>query len=311
MRTPSRRRPGRRSNLPGLVRLISLWNDPPPLIVGERINLQGSRTVRRLLLAGDYDGIADIARQQIAAGARVLDVCVSSPEIADEAALLAELVKHLSTRVDVPLMLDSIDPAVMARALVHLPDRAIVNSVSLDGGRGRIDAMVPMAKAHGAALVALTIDENGMGMTAARKLEIARRLYEIVVGEYGMPPRALMIDALTFSLATGRAVWLDSARETIEGIRAIKRELPDVSTILGISDVSYGLASSARTVLNAVFLSRCVDAGLDAAIVNVMDGQAAARIDERTWIRADDVIFNRSAEALPRFVEHVDAAAAP
>jgi 5-methyltetrahydrofolate--homocysteine methyltransferase len=289
------------------MRLINLWNDPPPLIVGERINVEGSRKIKRLLIERDYDGIVEVAREQIAAGARVLDVCVSSPDLVDEAGELASVVKRLATSVDVPLMIDSTDPAVIVRALEQIPGGAIVNSVSLDGGRARIDAIVPMAKAHGAAVVALTIDETGMGMTAARKLEIARRLYDIVVGEYGMAPRAVMVDALTFSLATGRRVWLDSARETIEGIRAIKRELPGVSTILGVSDVSFGLVPAARAVLNAVFLGHCVEAGLDAAIVNVMDARAIPDIDETLRQLADDLIWNRTADALPRFLSGFDA----
>ncbi len=289
------------------MRLINLWNDPPPLIVGERINVEGSRKIKRLLIERDYDGIVEVAREQIAAGARVLDVCVSSPDLVDEAGELASLVKRLATSVDVPLMIDSTDPAVIVRALEQIPGGAIVNSVSLDGGRARIDAIVPLAKAHGAAVVALTIDETGMGMTAARKLEIASRLYDIVVGEYGMAPRAVMVDALTFSLATGRPVWLDSARETIEGIRAIKRELPGVSTILGVSDVSFGLVPAARAVLNAVFLSHCVEAGLDAAIVNVMDARAIPDIDETLRQLADDLIWNRTADALPRFRNGFDA----
>jgi 5-methyltetrahydrofolate--homocysteine methyltransferase len=289
------------------MRLINLWNDPPPLIVGERINVEGSRKIKRLLIERDYDGIVEVAREQIAAGARVLDVCVSSPDLVDEAGELASVVKRLATSVDVPLMIDSTDPAVIVRALEQIPGGAIVNSVSLDGGRARIDAIVPMAKAHGAAVVALTIDETGMGMTAARKLEIARRLYDIVVGEYGMAPRAVMVDALTFSLATGRPVWLDSARETIEGIRAIKRELPGVSTILGVSDVSFGLVPAARAVLNAVFLGHCVEAGLDAAIVNVMDARAIPDIDETLRQLADDLIWNRTVDALPRFLSGFDA----
>ncbi len=289
------------------MRLINLWNDPPPLIVGERINVEGSRKIKRLLIERDYDGIVEVAREQIAAGARVLDVCVSSPDLVDEAGELASLVKRLATSVDIPLMIDSTDPAVIVRALEQIPGGAIVNSVSLDGGRARIDAIVPLAKAHGAAVVALTIDETGMGMTAARKLEIASRLYDIVVGEYGMAPRAVMVDALTFSLATGRPVWLDSARETIEGIRAIKRELPGVSTILGVSDVSFGLVPAARAVLNAVFLSHCVEAGLDAAIVNVMDARAIPDIDETLRQLADDLIWNRTADALPRFRNGFDA----
>ena len=165
----------------------------------------------------------------------MLDVCVALTERADEAEQMAKVVKLLSMTVEAPLMIDSTEPAVIARALEHVPGRAIMNSINMENGRERIDRVVPLAKHHGAALVALTIDESGMAKTRERKLEVAQKIHDIVVGEYGLAPEDLIYDALTFTLATGDAEWIDSAVETIEGIRLIKRELPGVFTILGVS----------------------------------------------------------------------------
>ncbi|MEJ7812130.1 MAG: methionine synthase [Gemmatimonadaceae bacterium] len=288
------------------MRAITLHQDPPPLLVGERVNSQGSRKVKRLLLADDYEGILQVAREQVDAGAHVLDVCVALTERADEAEQMSRVVKLLSMSVETPLVIDSTEPHVIARALEHVPGRAIVNSINMENGRVRIDAVVPLAKQHGAALVALTIDEVGMAKTRDRKLEVARKIHDIVVGEYGLAPEDLIYDALTFTLATGDAEWVDSARETIEGIRLIKRELPGVLTILGVSNVSFGLAPEARGVLNSVFLHHCVEAGLDAAIVNPAHIRPYAEISAEERALADDLVFNRRPDALQRLIESSD-----
>ena len=290
--------------LSSAMRAITMHQDPPPLLVGERVNSQGSRKVKRLLLADDYDGILDVAREQSESGAHVLDVCVALTERADEAEQMAKVVKLLSMSVESPLMIDSTEASVIEKALEHAPGRAIINSINMENGRKRIDAVVPLAKKHGAALVALTIDEVGMAKTRERKLEIARKMHDIVVDEYGLTSGDLVFDALTFTLATGDAEWIDSARETIEGIRLIKRELPGVFTILGVSNVSFGLTPAARSVLNSVFLHHCVQAGLDAAIVNPAHVTPYAEIppDERQL--ADDLVFNQRPDALQRYIEH-------
>ena len=290
--------------LSSAMRAITMHQDPPPLLVGERVNSQGSRKVKRLLLADDYDGILDVAREQAESGAHVLDVCVALTERADEAEQMAKVVKLLSMSVESPLMIDSTEASVIEKALEHAPGRAIINSINMENGRKRIDAVVPLAKKHGAALVALTIDEVGMAKTRERKLEIARRIHDIVVDEYGLTSGDLVFDALTFTLATGDAEWIDSARETIEGIRLIKRELPGVFTILGVSNVSFGLTPAARSVLNSVFLHHCVQAGLDAAIVNPAHVTPYAEVppDERQL--ADDLVFNKRPDALQRYIEH-------
>jgi len=290
------------------MRAITLHQDPPPLLVGERVNSQGSRKVKRLLLADDYEGILEVARDQVDSGAHVLDVCVALTERADEAEQMAQVVKLLSMSVETPLMIDSTEAQVIERALEHVPGRAIINSINMENGRQRIDSVVPLARKHGAALVALTIDEVGMAKTRERKLEVARRIFDIVVGEYGLPPEALIYDALTFTLATGDAEWLESAKETVEGIRLIKRELPGVSTILGVSNVSFGLTPEARAVLNSVFLHHCVQAGLDAAIVNPAHIRPYAEISAEERAMADDLVFNRRPDALQRFIEYFEQA---
>ena len=294
--------------LSSAMRAITIHQDPPPLLVGERVNSQGSRKVKRLLLENDYDGILDVAREQAESGAHVLDVCVALTERGDEAEQMSKVVKLLSMSVESPLMIDSTEASVIEAALEHVPGRAIINSINMENGRKRIDSVVPLAKLHGAALVALTIDEVGMAKTRDRKLEIARKIHDIVVNEYDLGPGDLVFDALTFTLATGDAEWIDSARETIEGIRLIKRELPGVYTILGVSNVSFGLQPVARAVLNSVFLHHCVQAGLDAAIVNPAHVTPYAEIpaDEREL--ADDLVFNKRPDALQRYIEHFSTA---
>ena len=296
--------PNHVSRVSSAMRAITLHQDPPPLLVGERVNSQGSRKVKRLLLADDYEGILEVARDQVDSGAHVLDVCVALTERADEAEQMSKVVKLLSMSVETPLVIDSTEANVIESALEHIPGRGIVNSINMENGRKRIDAVVPLVKKHGAAVIALTIDEIGMAKTRERKLEVARNIYDIVVGEYGLAPEDLIYDALTFTLATGDAEWIESGKETIEGIRLIKRELPGVSTILGVSNVSFGLTPEARGVLNSVFLHHCVQAGLDAAIVNPAHIRPYAEISAEERKLADDLVFNEKPEALQRFIEY-------
>ncbi|HEV7388516.1 MAG TPA: methionine synthase [Gemmatimonadaceae bacterium] len=286
------------------MRAITLHQDPPPLLVGERVNSQGSRKVKRLLLADDYEGILEVARDQVDSGAHVLDVCVALTERADEAEQMSKVVKLLSMSVETPLVIDSTEANVIEAALEHIPGRGIVNSINMENGRKRIEAVVPLVKKHGAAVIALTIDEIGMAKTRERKLEVARKIYDIVVDEYGLAPEDIIYDALTFTLATGDAEWIDSGKETIEGIRLIKRELPGVSTILGVSNVSFGLTPEARGVLNSVFLHHCVQAGLDAAIVNPAHIRPYAEISNEERELANDLVFNNRPDALQRFIEY-------
>ena len=289
---------------------VALQQEPRPLLVGERINSQGSRKIKRLLLEDDYDGIMLVAREQVEGGAHVLDVCCALTERTDEDVQMRELVRRLAQSVEAPVMIDSTEPKVMQVALENYPGRAILNSVHLEAGRAKMDVVLPLAKEHGAAVVALTIDEVGMAKTAARKLEVAQRIYGIVVDEYGLPPGALIFDDLTFTLATGDPEFSTSAVETIEGIRLIKRELPGVLTSLGVSNVSFGLKPPARAALNSVFLHHCVEAGFDAALVHAKEITPYAEIEPDLRAMCDDLVFNRRPDALARFIEHFESASA-
>jgi 5-methyltetrahydrofolate--homocysteine methyltransferase len=288
----------------------ALNQEPRPLLVGERINSQGSRKIKRLLLEDNYDEIMLVAREQVEGGAHVLDVCCALTERTDEDAQMRELVRRLSQSIEAPLMIDSTEPKVVQVALENNPGRAIINSVHLEAGRAKMDVVLPLAKEHGAAVVALTIDESGMAKTAQRKLEVAQRIYGIVVDEYGVPPGALIFDDLTFTLATGDAEFATSAIETIEGIRLIKRELPGVLTSLGVSNVSFGLKPGARAALNSVFLHHCVEAGLDCALVHAKEITPYAEIDSAVREMCDDLVFNRRPDALQRLIEHFETAVA-
>jgi len=288
------------------MRAMALQQSPPPTLIGERVNSQGSRKIKRLLLEDDYDSILDIARQQVEAGAHILDVCVALTERADEADQMRKVVKKLSMGVDVPLMIDSTEADVIEAALKIYPGRALINSINLENGRERIDAVVPLAVEHGAAVVALTIDQQGMAKTAERKVEVARAIYEIVVDEYGLAPSDLIFDALTFTLASGDAEMANSGVDTLEGIRRIKEELPGVLTSLGVSNVSYGLGPAARAVLNSVFLFHAVEHGLDMAIVNPAHITPYAEIPEDQRKLADALIFNEHPDALADFIAYFE-----
>ncbi|MGA7989667.1 MAG: methionine synthase [Candidatus Dormiibacterota bacterium] len=285
---------------------IELRQQPAPLLIGERVNAQGSRAVKRLLLADDYDGILGVARTQVEGGAHALDLCVAVTERSDEADQMRTVVKTLQMSIDAPLVIDSTDADVIHAALEAYPGRGIVNSVNLENGRVRCDAVLPLVRDHGACVIALTIDEQGMARTAERKLEVARRIHDLAHDEFDLRPDQLLFDALTFTLATGEAEWIDSARETIEGIRTIKRELPGVLTVLGVSNVSFGLAPHTRPVLNSVFLHHCVEAGLDAAIINPTHVVPYGEIEPQTRRLAEDLVFNSSPDALTKFIAHFD-----
>jgi len=286
----------------------ALKQDGSPLLVGERINAQGSRKIKRLLLADDYDAITLVAREQVEGGAHVLDICTALTERTDEDGQMATIVKKLAQSVETPLMIDSTETKVIEAALKIYAGRAIVNSVHLENGRTKIDAILPLVRESGAAIVALTIDETGMAKTAERKLEVAERIFDIVCNEYGVPPGALIFDALTFTLATGDAEFVHSAVETIEGIRLIKARFPDVLTSLGVSNVSFGLKPAARAALNSVMLHHCVNAGLDMALVHAKEITPYAELDTVERDLCDDLVLDRRPDALQRLIEHFENA---
>ncbi len=295
-----------RRQIASMIKAVDLDQFPAPLIVGERLNAQGSRKVKRLALADDFDGMLTIGVDQVEEGAHALDVCMALTERADENDIMRKLVKKLALNVEAPLVIDSTEANVIKEALEQYPGRAIVNSINMENGRARIDAVMPLVKTHGAAVVALTIDEIGMAKTAQRKLEIAQTIHDIVTQEYGLRPDSLIFDALTFTLATGDPEFTESAIETIEGIRAIKAAMPEVYTILGVSNVSFGLSQPARRVLNAVFLYYAIQAGLDLAIIHPSHVIPFAEIPETERNLAEDLVFARKPEALQEYIAHFE-----
>jgi 5-methyltetrahydrofolate--homocysteine methyltransferase len=304
--------PGERP-APGQIEVSSMMTstplvqEPRPTLVGERVNSQGSKKAKELLLADDYDGLVQVAEDQVEGGAHVLDVCVALTERQDEDEQMSAVVKRVSLTQPAPIQVDSTEPAVLKAALEQIPGRAIVNSINLEAGRDKADTVIPLAKAHGAALIALTIDEVGMAKTAERKVEIAQRIKEIACDEHGLDPEALIFDALTFTLTTGDEEWKPSAVETIEGIRRIKAEIPGVKTSLGVSNVSFGVSPRPRAVLNSVFLHHCVEAGLDLAMVNPNHITPYAEIPDDERELTDDLVFNRRDDALERFISHFES----
>src|SRR4051794_24925884 len=281
--------------------------EPRPTIVGERVNSQGSRKAKAMLLEDDYDGLVQLAESQVEGGAHVLDLCVALTERQDEDEQMRLLAKKVALAVDAPIQVDSTEPEVIEKTLEQLPGRSIVNSINLEAGRDKLDRVTPMAKAHGASLIALTIDEVGMGKTADRKLEIAERIHGYVVDEHGLDPSQLIFDALTFTLTTGDDEWKPSAIETLAGIKAIKEKLPGVLTSLGVSNVSFGVSPPARAVLNSVFLHHAVQAGLDLAMVHPAEIKPYAEISDEERELADDLVFNRREDALERFIAHFES----
>ncbi len=284
-----------------------LVQEPRPTLVGERVNSQGSRKAKELLLADDYDGLVQVAEDQVEGGAHVLDVCVALTERQDEDEQMAMVVKRISLSQPSPIQVDSTEPEVIKAALEQIPGRAIVNSINLEAGRDKADVVVPLAKAHGAALIALTIDEVGMAKTADRKVEIAERIRDIACEEHGLEPEALIFDLLTFTLTTGDEEWRPSAVETIEGIRRVKAEIPGVKTSLGVSNVSFGVSPRPRAILNSVFLHHCVEAGLDLAMVNPNHITPYGEISDEERELTDDLVFNRREDALERFISHFES----
>jgi 5-methyltetrahydrofolate--homocysteine methyltransferase len=299
-------RPDTRQELvSSMMTATALVQEPRPTLVGERVNSQGSRKAKELLLADDYDGIVQVAEDQVEGGAHVLDVCVALTERQDEDEQMREVVKRISLTQPAPIQIDSTEPDVIKAALEAIPGRAIVNSVNLEAGRDKLDVVAPLAKSHGAALIALTIDEVGMAKTAERKLEIAERIAELC-DEHGLDREALIFDALTFTLTTGDEEWKPSAVATIDGIRLIKEKLPGVKTSLGVSNVSFGVSPGARAVLNSVFLHHCVEVGLDLAMVNPNHITPYGEIPENERELADDLVLNRRGDALERFIAHFE-----
>lgn len=274
-----------------------------PLFVGERTNVIGSRKFKRLIAEGQFEEAAEIARAQVKKGAHVIDVCMADPD-RDEVEDIENFLKQLVNKVKVPIMIDSTDEKVMELALTYIQGKAIINSINLEDSEERFEKVVPLIKKYGAAVVVGTIDEEGMAVSAERKLEIAKRSYSLLTEKYGIRPSDIIFDPLVFPVGTGDVQYIGSAKETIDGIKLIKDELPECLTILGLSNISFGLPNAGREVLNAVFLYHCTKAGLDYAIVNTEKLERFASIPAEERELAEELLFNTAQETLDRFVEH-------
>lgn len=296
--------------LASTTQAVALAQLPPPFVIGERLNAQGSRAFKRLVLAEDYDGMIQIARDQVESGAHGLDISLAVTERTDEAEMMAKLVKRLSLEVPVPLIIDSTEPEVVESALKSTGGRCLINSTHFESGEAKSRLIFAMARKYSAAVMALTIDEKGMAKTAERKLEIARRIHDLAVGEFGLLPSDLIFDDLTFTLATGGEEFRNSAIETLKGISLIKEELPGVQTSLGVSNVSFGLSQASRKVLNSVFLYHAGLAGLDMAIVNPAHIKPYAEISAEERELAEALIFNKTDDALANLIAYFDQHAA-
>ncbi len=288
------------------IDFLEVSDENRPVIVGERTNVLGSRKFKRLIAEGAYDAAAEIGRRQVKGGAQVIDVGLADPD-RDEAEDMARFLAELTRKVRVPLMIDSTDPKVIERALTWCQGKSVINSANLENGEERLGELARLARKYGAALIVGCIDEDpeqGMAVTRERKLAIARRARQILLDQHEFREEDIIFDPLVFPCGTGAPEYVGSAVETIEGIRLIKEEMPLCRTVLGISNVSFGLPPAGREVLNAVFLYHCTLAGLDMAIVNAQRLERYASIPEEERRMAEDLLFNRGEDPVGKFAAH-------
>ncbi|WP_369266179.1 methionine synthase [Streptomyces harbinensis] len=306
--TPAPRDPRPEPGAASLYQTVPFRQDASYLAIGERTNANGSKKFREAMLEGRWEDCVELAREQIREGAHLLDLCVDYVG-RDGAADMSELAGRLATASTLPIVLDSTEPAVLEAGLERLGGRAVINSVNYEDGDGpdsRFAKVTRMAVEHGAALMALTIDESGQARTPEHKVAIAERIIADLTGNWGVAESDIIIDCLTFTICTGQEESRRDGIHTIEAIRELKKRHPAVQTTLGLSNISFGLNPAARLVLNSVFLDECVKAGLDSAIVHAAKILPIARIDEEQVQVALDLIHDRRAEGydpLQRFLE--------
>src|SRR6059058_4512111 len=297
--------PVRRTVVSG-IEVLPIEDDRRPVIVGERTNVIGSRKFKELVVGGDLDQAAEIGRRQVRGGAQVLDVCLANPD-RDELADMTAFLDVLTRKVKVPLMLDSTDHRVLEQSLERCQGKAIINSINLEDGEERFEKVVPLIHRYGAAVVVGCIDEHkqrGMAVTRQRKLEIAERSHRLLTEKYGVAEEDIIFDALVFPVGTDDQNYVGAGAETVEGVRLIKEALPRTKTVLGISNVSFGLPTAGREILNSVFLYHCVRAGLDLAIVNAEKLERYPSIPEEERRLAEDLIFWRGADPVAAFAAY-------
>jgi 5-methyltetrahydrofolate--homocysteine methyltransferase len=272
-----------------------------PLLVGERTNVIGSRRFKELIAQEKWEEASEIARQQVRGGAQIVDVCLQSTE-RSELEDIPRFYERLIRKVRVPIMIDTTDPAAIELALTYCQGKSIINSINLEDGEEKFRKVCPLARRYGAAVIVGCIDEDphqAQAFTRERKLAIAERSYRLLTETYGLAPTNIIFDPLVFPCATGDENYIGGAVETIEGVRLIKQRFPGVRTVLGISNVSFGLPPGAREVVNSVFLYYCTKAGLDLAIVNTERLERFASIPERERELAEDLLFNHPVRVIP------------
>lgn len=296
----------REARVSSALKAVDLRQDPPPLIIGERLNAQGSKRAKECVLNDNFEELVKIARDQVEDGAHCLDVCVATTERSDELEFMRKLVKMLSLEIEAPLVIDSTEPKVIAAALEQIPGKPIINSINLEGDGSRFHSLAPLMVKYGTPAIAMCIGPKGMAKTPREKLETAELLFE-TGKKYGLEEEHFIFDVLTFTLATGEAEFLDAGKNTLEGISLVKKRFPGSFTTLGLSNVSFGLAPRARKILNAVFLYHAVKAGLDTVIINPKDVIPYAEIEEKERRLAEDLIFNNHTNALADFISHFEA----
>jgi len=287
------------------LKAVDLKQLPTPLIIGERINTQGSRKAKQLVLADDYDGLIDLARVQVEDGAHCLDVCVATTERSDEREFMLNLVKRLSLEIDAPLVIDSTDPEVIETSIKQIPGRPIINSINLEGDGSRFEKLAPLMAKYGLPSIALCIGPNGMAKTPQQKVDTAELLYE-TGKKYGLKIEQFIFDVLTFTLATGEDEFLDAGKNTLEGIRLVKAKFPNSFTTLGLSNISFGLAPYARKIINSVFLYHALKSGLDTVIVNAKEIVPYGEIDDKERKLTEDLIFNTHPNALSELITYFE-----
>jgi 5-methyltetrahydrofolate--homocysteine methyltransferase len=292
------------------LKAVDLRQDPRPLIIGERINTQGSRKAKELVLANNFDGLTDLARNQAEDGAHCLDVCVATTERSDEKDFMVKLVKRLSLEIEAPLVIDSTDPKVIEATIRQIPGRPIINSINLEGSGDRFHQLAPLMVKYGVPAIALCIGPKGMAKTPQEKLEVAELIYEIGTKQYGLKPWQFIFDVLTFTIVTGDPELADAAKNTLDGIRLVKKKFPECFTVLGLSNVSFGVSPNARKIINSIFLYYALQAGLDAVIINARDIIPYPEIDEQQKKLAEDLIFNRHPNALAELIAYFEGAKA-
>ncbi len=292
------------------LKAVDLRQDPRPLIIGERINTQGSRKAKELVLANNFDGLADLARNQVEDGAHCLDVCIATTERSDEKDVMVKLVKRLSLEIEAPLVIDSTDPKVIEATIRQIPGRPMINSINLEGSGDRFHQLAPLMVKYGVPAIALCIGPKGMAKTPQEKLEVAELIYEIGTKQYGLKPWQFIFDVLTFTIVTGDPELADAAKNTLDGIRLVKKKFPECFTVLGLSNVSFGVSPNARKIINSVFLYYALQAGLDAVIINARDIIPYPEIDEKQKKLAEDLIFNRHPNALAELIAYFEGAKA-